>query len=244
MLCRPNYSQCKKIHNMKTVKFKTLKEFLRHTPFEQYSLYHFAVRCAEINGKGYCRIELPRSVEDELVKGFCSVVFASRHDERKLWRIRSTEQFGLLRNVAVLLVKGKIKFQFYGNFDCESEMRTIQRNLVGRQASKRELHLYALHKIYVIEANFDYFFRVCRRLEKKYEKWANDYSKIPNFKKPDFEPAIQRIASMLKNKEKFREDFLGDYDPRGYSLKLNIPNASPDLQINLGGDVIIAPDKL
>lgn len=104
----------------------------------------------------------------------------------------------------------------------------------------KERHLDALDLIYGIEDK-DKFYRIARRIECKMERLCSDYTHVKDMKKPSFECAIDRLSKLVMNKDKFKADFYGNTDPRGYILKLTV-SWRVGLQTDGGGYVIIAPE--
>lgn len=109
---------------------------------------------------------------------------------------------------------------------------------MGKTAKER--HLDALNQIYGIEDK-DKFYRVARRLECKMERLCADYTHVKDMRMPTFESVIDRLSKLVSNKDKFKGDFYGDIDPRGYILKLTV-SWRIGLQTDGGGYVIIAPE--
>lgn len=97
------------------------------------------------------------------------------------------------------------------------------------------------------ERNIDTFFRSLRRYEVKISRMNEWACERENFEWPEnFDQKVtEKLASKFERVDLFRKELYINGDPRGYALKLRIPeNESRGIHRDWGGYAIIAPSGL
>lgn len=96
------------------------------------------------------------------------------------------------------------------------------------------------------ERNIDTFFRSLRRYEVKISRMNAWACERENFEWPEnFDETIaKKLAAKFECPQLFLEEFYLNGDPRGYALKLNIPNNEYSIYRDLGGYGILAPANM
>lgn len=105
-----------------------------------------------------------------------------------------------------------------------------------------ERHLNALDKEFGLKVEKSKFYRICRIWECRYHQNALDYCNTPDIKKLPNEKVIQRLSKLVKKSSQFSKRMMVNWDPRGYTLKLDFQENPPkDMIYDWGRDVVLAP---